>query len=283
MKYLNKRTDDLIRETIIQLRTFLIFLLICLYAAPYLVQGYLLKNTYHVSLNLFGNFACTINNVKILLMCFVGYIILLSDLPFFDTKHMYEVIRSRKSELMAVRVIYIIKMTILYLIVLFLIFSLISGSSDFNLFKWDKFRFSSARGIEIDNITLESSKEIVLNYAPISAFMTSITLLFLVFSSFGFMLLFFSMLLPVKKGVISFICVWSGMDMAIDEMGLGYRLYIASPLSYTRLEILGANAGNLYFPSKVRILLMLILLFFGFMFLCIFFPIKRRLNRLDVK
>ena len=223
------------------------------------------------------------NNVKILLMCFVGYIILLSDLPFFDTKHMYEVIRSRKSELMAVRVIYIIKMTILYLIVLFLIFSLISGSSDFNLFKWDKFRFSSARGIEIDNITLESSKEIVLNYAPISAFMTSITLLFLVFSSFGFMLLFFSMLLPVKKGVISFICVWSGMDMAIDEMGLGYRLYIASPLSYTRLEILGANAGNLYFPSKVRILLMLILLFFGFMFLCIFFPIKRRLNRLDVK
>ena len=53
-----------------------------------------------------------------------------------------------------------------------------------------------------------------------------------------------------KKVLLVSLCAWGGFDMAIDEMGFGYKMYLYSPLSYTRLNIIDAHHTNLYYPSK---------------------------------
>lgn len=167
---LNRRANHLMKISWIQLRTLLVFALIFAYTSAHLSQGYQVRQTYQIALNAWGTFACTMNNTKILLVCFAGYVLLLSDLPCFHAVHMYEMVRSKRREV-----------------------------------------------------------------------------------------------------------------MAVDEMGLGYRVYIASPLSYTRLEILGAHVTNGYYPSLAQIALAVSLLFFGTLLGCLLFPVARRFNRLSLK
>ena len=66
--------------------------------------------------------------------------------------------------------------------------------------------------------------------------------------SYTHLLLFAAMLLPAKKVLLVSLCAWGGFDMAIDEMGFGYKMYLYSPLSYTRLNIIDAHHTNLYYP-----------------------------------
>ena len=80
---------------VMKMRSVFILLLIVVYAGPYLSQGYVYTSRYGAVLNAWGTFACAMSNAKILLVCFVGYILLISDVPYFSAANIYEVVRSR--------------------------------------------------------------------------------------------------------------------------------------------------------------------------------------------
>ena len=69
---------------VMKMRSVFILLLIVAYAGPYLSQGYVYTSRYGAVLNAWGTFACAMSNAKILLVCFVGYILLISDVPYFS-------------------------------------------------------------------------------------------------------------------------------------------------------------------------------------------------------
>ena len=106
---------------VMKMRSVFILLLIVAYAGPYLSQGYVYTSRYGAVLNAWGTFACAMSNAKILLVCFVGYILLISDVPYFSAANIYEVVRSKRWTIMPVRVIALLKVTLLYFAVLFLL------------------------------------------------------------------------------------------------------------------------------------------------------------------
>ena len=70
---LNRRSNHLLRDMVMKMRSVFILLLIVAYAGPYLSQGYVYTSRYGAVLNAWGTFACAMSNAKILLVCFVGY------------------------------------------------------------------------------------------------------------------------------------------------------------------------------------------------------------------
>ena len=280
---LDRRSNQMLRDTIMSKRTLLVFALIAVYVGPFLSQGYVFRQDYGVSFNAWGMFASTMSNARALLVCFVGYILMLSDLPRFSSAAVYEVVRSKRRSLMAVRVLMILKLTLVFLLLLFFLLCLLGGCTDWRFDTWDKVHYTYAHGQSVGELYVAVPGEMVAEYTPITAFMTSMFLLFFVFSGLGMGLLFFTMLLNEKKIVFAVICALAGLDMAIDEMGLGYRMYIASPLSYTRLGIIGKHEMNAFYPSKERMLIATMLLFVTTMIGCLVFPVNRRLDRLSMK
>ena len=100
---LNRRSNHLLRDMVMKMRSVFILLLIVAYAGPYLSQGYVYTSRYGAVLNAWGTFACAMSNAKILLVCFVGYILLISDVPYFSAANIYEVVRSKRWTIMPVR------------------------------------------------------------------------------------------------------------------------------------------------------------------------------------
>jgi len=64
---LNRRSNHLLRDMVMKMRSVFILLLIVAYAGPYLSQGYVYTSRYGAVLNAWGTFACAMSNAKILL------------------------------------------------------------------------------------------------------------------------------------------------------------------------------------------------------------------------
>lgn len=280
---LDRRSNHLLREILMKTRSLLIALLLTAYVGPYLSQGYAFRSQFGVSLNAWGTFACAMSNAKILMVCFVGYVLLLCDLPCLSSVNIYEVVRTKPGSIMLVRVLAIFKLTVLYIAFLFVLFSVLGGCTDLSLGSWDKIHYSYAYGQTVDGLYMDVPSVVVLRCTPFSAFVLCIALLVLVFSGLGFLLLFGTMLVPAKKAIFAAVCALAGLDMAIDEMGLGYKMYLYSPLSYTRLHIIYAGAMNAYYPSKERIFIAALLIFLVMAALCVGFPVEHRLGYLGEK
>ena len=280
---LNRRSNHLLRDMVMKMRSVFILLLIVAYAGPYLSQGYVYTSRYGAVLNAWGTFACAMSNAKILLVCFVGYILLISDVPCFSAANIYEVVRSKRWTIMPVRVIALLKVTLLYFAVLFVLFCILGGCTDFNPNVWDRIHYSYAHGQYIEDLYMDVPGNVIANYTPFSAFAINLCLLLLVFTSMGLLLLFAAMLLPAKKVLLVSLCAWGGFDMAIDEMGFGYKMYLYSPLSYTRLNIIDAHHTNLYYPSKGRIVAAALFICAAVTAGCLLFPVERRLGYLNKK
>ena len=196
---LNRRSNHLLRDMVMKMRSVFILLLIVAYAGPYLSQGYVYTSRYGAVLNAWGTFACAMSNAKILLVCFVGYILLISDVPYFSAANIYEVVRSKRWTIMPVRVIALLKVTLLYFAVLFVLFCILGGCTDFNPNVWDRIHYSYAHGQYIEDLYMDVPGNVIANYTPFSAFAVNLCLLLLVFTSMGLLLLFAAMLLPAKK------------------------------------------------------------------------------------
>lgn len=279
----DRRANQMLSVSIRQIRTVMVAALIFAYTCPYLAQGYKVRQSFGFALNAWGTFACTMSNAKILWVCFTGYLLMLSDLPCFSATHVYEAVRSEKGEIMKVRVLMVLKMTALYVGVLFIFFCVMSGSTDFHMETWDRLHFSYAHGQYVDGIDLDAPLEIVDRYTPVASFCLCAALCLIVFACFGLCLLFLTMMLPVKKPVFALCCAWGGLDMAVDEMGFGYRMYAYSPLSFVRLTILEAQKVNAYYPSKARILTTAVAALALLLTVCLLFPVESRMDRLGRK
>ena len=140
---------------VMKMRSVFILLLIVAYAGPYLSQGYVYTSRYRAVLNAWGTFACAMSNAKILLVCFVGYILLISDVPYFSAANIYEVVRSKRWTIMPVRVIALLKVTLLYFAVLFVLFCILGGCTDFNPNVWDRIHYSYAHGQYIEDLYMD--------------------------------------------------------------------------------------------------------------------------------
>ena len=175
------------------------------------------------------------------------------------------------------------KVTLLYFAVLFVLFCILGGCTDFNPNVWDRIHYSYAHGQYIEDLYMDVPGSVIANYTPFSAFAVNLCLLLLVFTSMGLLLLFAAMLLPAKKVLLVSLCAWGGFDMAIDEMGFGYKMYLYSPLSYTRLNIIDAHHTNLYYPSKGRIVAAALFICAAVTAGCLLFPVERRLSYLNKK
>lgn len=110
------------------------------------------------------------SNAKILLVCFVGYILLISDVPYFSAANIYEVVRSKRWTIMPVRVIALLKVTLLYFAVLFVLFCILGGCTDFNPNVWDRIHYSYAHGQYIEDLYMDVPGNVIANYTPFSAF-----------------------------------------------------------------------------------------------------------------
>ena len=63
---LNRRSNHLLRDMVMKMRSVFILLLIVAYVGPYLSQGYVYTSRYGAVLNAWGTFACAMSNAKIL-------------------------------------------------------------------------------------------------------------------------------------------------------------------------------------------------------------------------
>ena len=86
---------------------------------------------------------------------------------------------------------------------------------------------------------------------------------------------------PIPKDNTYLNCIWGGFDMAIDEMGLGYRWYAFSPLSFARLSILEESRENFFYPTTQRIIVTLLILIFIISISCILTPAYRSFEKLS--
>ena len=161
---LNRRSNHLLRDMVMKMRSVFILLLIVAYAGPYLSQGYVYTSRYGAVLNAWGTFACAMSNAKILLVCFVGYILLISDVPYFSAANIYEVVRSKRWTIMPVRVIALLKVTLLYFAVLFVLFCILGGCTDFNPNVWDRIHYSYAHGQYIEDLYMDVPGNVIANY-----------------------------------------------------------------------------------------------------------------------
>lgn len=275
-----RRSGVLLRENVLQLRTLLVYSLVMLYIYPYCVQGYTIRKLANISLNGWGAFACTMANPMILLICFIGYLLLMSEMPCWSSEYAYEAVRTGKRTMMLSRALLILELTLMYVASLFVINCLLSGCTDYRMDVWDKASYSLARGQEMEGVYLYAPVEIIAAYTPIGAFLMSAGMLFLVFASLGLGVFLCTMLLPFRKIVFAFFFVWGGLDIAVDEMGFGYRQYALSPLSWTRLTILETAMYNVYYPSKEWCIGAAVAMFVMMLMACFLYPVKLATDRL---
>lgn len=281
MLKIDRYSNDLIYQTLYQLKSILILATIVSYLLPYLKQGYQIKQIFDVTLNSWGTFSCMLSNSKILWVLFGGYLLLISDIPFLSKRVSYEIVRSTQRQIMVSRIRYLMKITLLYLLFIFLVTCIMNGSFDFSIVNWDKLHFSYALNIVVDGIEMDVPVKIVQGYTPLEAFLTSSLLCYLVFVWFGMLTLLLSMHFPFPKTILTLNCIWGGFDMAIDEMGLGYRWYAFSPLSFARLSILEESRENFFYPTTQRIIVTLLILIFIISISCILTPAYRSFEKLS--
>lgn len=244
-----KYAMHLVRRACLQPRTVLIFCMLAVYVSPCLADGYAAIGQYGVRLNLWGQFACVMSNEQVMLMCFAGYLMLLSDLPFWSRGSMYEAMRVTPMRATLVRIAAVLALTALYLIGLLAMVCLLGGCFDFSFHQWDKMSFSAARQQLGDAFVMIVPQEIVLDYTPWAAFSIAMRQIALVFTGMGCLLLFCLLAMPMKKAVFAAFALWGGLDIAVDWMGLGYRMYAFSPVSWARMTIVIGKAYNDYYPS----------------------------------
>ena len=239
----------LVRRACLQPRTVLIFCMLAVYVSPCLADGYAAIGQYGVRLNLWGQFACVMSNEQVMLMCFAGYLMLLSDLPFWSRGSLYEAMRTTPMRSTLVRIAAVLALTALYLIGLLAMVCLLGGCLDISLYDWDKMSFSAAHDQLGDAFVMSVPKQIVLDYTPWAAFSIAMRQMALVFTGIGWLLLLCLLAMPAKKAVFAAFTLWGGLDIAVDWMGLGYRMYAYSPVSWARMTIVIGKAYNDYYPS----------------------------------
>lgn len=153
---------------------------------------------YNIHVNAWGSFACLTSYSFLMLWIVAGYLILVSDAPFITELSIYECVRITPWQSISARLIYIIVVSISYVIMIFILSSLIQLASFIEIEKWDKALYTMSRGQMVADSFLYIPSVIVSAYTPIAAWFMAVGLLILALTLLGVAMFFSPSFLIVK-------------------------------------------------------------------------------------
>lgn len=213
------------------------------------------------------------NDFFLLVSC-VSLLLIFSNLPLTTTIQAYSRFRSSSLIWMVAQLIYIVCMSVLYVLItlltmMLILFGRLSLSSE-----WGKVLGSIAHYIGMStefNIDIRVPTEIISNASPLSVVVNAITLLFLVSVFSGITILTFNLL---KTGIgITLYAFLIVLHQGVLLFG-DYRLLYLTPLSWLSLTNLSTHAFDAY-PSQIYAFNFLLLLIALQVIVCLYYAMYR--------
>lgn len=247
----------LLRRLLMQPKLYLVIILLTTILDEYVGSARHIAQQYSISVNAYGSFACLLSYSYLMLWIVLGYLVLVSDVPFVSEITLFESIRITPQQSLIARILYIFTTSILYVILVFLIASLIQFASFLHPFEWDKALRTMSLKQAVGDAYLYIPSVILSAYSPIRAWSLACGLLICALTSMGLMMLLGSLLID-KRIVISIAGIIAALDFAVFYGVLPDNVYYYSPLSWCRIE-LPLNADfYVSYPSASYCLLMLV-------------------------
>lgn len=209
---------------------------------------------YNIHVNAYGSFACLTSYNYLMLWVVLGYLVLISDVPFVTNLSLFVHIRITQRQSWTARMIYILITSILYVLFVFILIAVIEIASLMHPFTWDKALNTMSYGSAVGNSYLYTPAVILSSYTPLQACLLASVLLVCSLSALGSLMLIGTAFIG-KRIVLSIAGVIAILDSAIGYMGLPDALYYISPLSWCRLEIIKTASFHPSRPSELYCLL----------------------------
>ena len=189
--------------------------------------------------NAHGLFSVSFTNGWINLAYSGGAVALLSSIPFLYPNHSQELLRLGQLRYTLLRLGQILLISITYTAFLFVCTWLVSGSMLDTSSRWGKVLNSFASGLfpaDLHSI-VQIPLALTQNYTPMQAAGGTALLFVLVMTSIGWIMFTLSNLFG-REAAILFASATSIIDMAVIQLGLGYKMYNFSPWSWVRADII---------------------------------------------
>jgi uncharacterized membrane protein YtjA (UPF0391 family) len=216
---------------------------------------------YHFGVNAWGSFACLTSYSYLMLWVVAGFLILISDVPFSSENTLFECVRTTRIQSIVGRIWYILLVSVLYTLMVFLLVSIVQFASPLHPDRWDKALYTMSRGQTIDGVFLRIPSGIVAACSPFGAWAAASALLIAVLFMLGLMMFSLSLFIN-KRFAICITGLWAALDFAVVYMMLDPSLFYGSPMSWARLELL-ATAGYYTQQPSVQYCLLMLLAFSG--------------------
>ena len=228
-------TTILLRRLLKQPKVYLILCLIGCVMDNDLGNARHLYASYQVSVNGFGCFACVTSYEYLLMWLALGFSVLISDVPFLTPMEPFIRMRLSGRASIAARTLYLLIISIVYALVIWIMTLFISGGTLKDPYTWDKALNTMSLGQSVGDSYLYVPRIVVSQMTPLLAWAKALLSLIVVLFSLGMMILFLSTV-GTRKLVICLLGLMTVLDDAIGYMQLNDILYYISPFSWCRPE-----------------------------------------------
>ncbi len=228
-------TALLLRRLLKQPKVYLILCLIGCVIDNDIGEARSLYASYQVSVNGFGCFACVTSYSYLLMWMALGFSVLISDVPFLTPMEPFIRMRLTGRASMAARALYLLILSIVYALVIWIMTLLIAGGTLKDPYTWDKALNTMSLGQPVGGAFIYVPRIIISQMTPLLAWAKALVSLIAVLYAVGMMILFLSTV-SARKLVICLLGLITVLDDAIGYMMLSNVLYFISPFSWCRLE-----------------------------------------------
>ena len=225
----------LLRRLLKQPKVYLILCLIGCVIDNDIGEARSLYASYQVSVNGFGCFACVTSYSYLLMWMALGFSVLISDVPFLTPMEHFIRMRLSGRASMAARALYLLIISIVYALVIWIMTLFISGGTLKDPYTWDKALNTMSLGQSVGDAYLYVPRIVVSQMTPLLAWAKAFLSLIAVLYALGLMILFLSTV-SARKLVICLLGLMTVLDDAIGYMQLNDVLYYISPFSWCRPE-----------------------------------------------
>ena len=230
----------------------------------------------HLPANTFGLFAASFSGSWVLLTYAAGATALLSSVPFVHPIHSLEILRMGQKRYVTLRLCHIALISLVYTLLLFVETWLLSGSAFQAIHRWGKVLNAIAAGnVPADlGIQLHIPLALTQKYTPLQAAGLSGLIFWTIMTSIGSMMFVLSNLVNHDVAVLLG-ALLTMLDLSVEQLGLGYRMYQFSPWSWARLDLL-LDESNPYLLGYDGTLMQITIVFFITMLLALFSGLSHR-------
>ena len=278
-------TALLLRRLLKQPKLYLLLLLIGCVMDNDIGEARHLYASFQVSVNGFGCFACVTSYEYLLMWMALGFSVLISDVPFLTPVEPFIDMRLSGRASVAARALYLLILSIVYALVIWIMTLLIAGGTLKDPYTWDKALNTMSLGQPVGDVFLYAPRIIVSQMTPLLAWAKALVSLIAVLYAVGLMILFISTV-SARKLVICLLGLITVLDDAIGYMTLNNVLYYLSPFSWCRLEYQLTASQSAGRPGVFYCYAIPCVLIMGSLFLLLFVSarpkqISRSLNRME--